>query len=302
MVPQVPVVNGGSAEAKVYEALSTLPDEYRVYHSVSYIVAGRGRAVREGEIDFLVIHPDLGMLCLEVKGGRISYDGRSRTWKSTDLGGVAHAISNPFKQAQFQVKDLLRLIAEKKPWGDKTVRFTHGHGVVFPDIEYIPPNEPIGAPRDLVIDSSDLLNGFAARITRLFGYWKRPTSEKMTSRQVKQLGQQILAPHFDLGLTLNAEIAWEERSLAALDDEQSICLDFLSLNERAIVEGGAGTGKTLIALETARRLATDGADVLLLCFNRPLASQLRRTAASWTGLAGKIVRGRLPRALPGPGA
>jgi len=45
------------------------------------------------------------------------------------------------------------------------------------------------------------------------------------------------------------------------------------------VSGGAGTGKTVLALEKARRLAAEGLEVPLTCFNRPLAGRLRRSAA-----------------------
>ncbi len=46
--------------------------------------------------------------------------------------------------------------------------------------------------------------------------------------------------------------------------------------ERLIL-GVAGSGKTLLAAEKARRLAAQGFDVLLTCFNRPLAEHLAAT-------------------------
>ena len=51
-----------------------------------------------------------------------------------------------------------------------------------------------------------------------------------------------------------------------------------------VVLGVAGSGKTLIAAEKARRLAAQGFDVLLTCFNRPLAEHLAGTIGRTPGV------------------
>jgi superfamily I DNA/RNA helicase len=138
-------------------------------------------------------------------------------------------------------------------------------------------------------------------VERLFRAWGegRP-GEKLTKKWVKRLGQQVLAPHFSLTLALGSALGWEEKALALLHEEQDVCLDFLDLNPRALVRGGAGTGKTVVAVERARRLAAAGEDVLLLCFNKPLAFHLRTACGSWEGLEGRVWAGsyhELGRAL-----
>jgi hypothetical protein len=290
MVPDVRGALASSGEGKLYDALRALPDEYRIYHSVAYRLAGVG-PIREGEIDFLLIHPDLGLLGIEVKGGQIAYDGRSRSWTSKSAGGEVHRIHDPFLQAQQHVKDLVREIERRKPWGGEAPPFAHGHAVAFPDCAYQPPNEPIEAPRELVIDAIDFNGGIERRIDEIYARWARPGSEPLGRKRVKQLGQQVLAPHFELGLSLADSIAWDERLLCRLSEEQLVCLDFLELNSRCHVQGGAGTGKTVVACEHARRLAAKGARVLLLCFNLPLAHRLRQLSHSFEGLAGSIWAG-----------
>ena len=42
------------------------------------------------------------------------------------------------------------------------------------------------------------------------------------------------------------------------------------------ISGGAGTGKTSLAIEKAKRLAKSGRSVLFLCFNIPLFKYLDR--------------------------
>ncbi len=85
-----------SGEAKALLALQALPDDYRIYHRKTWYSFDGG--VREGEADLLLLHPELGMLVLEVKGGRVAFDGRAGAWTSTDRGGTVHEIKDPFLQ------------------------------------------------------------------------------------------------------------------------------------------------------------------------------------------------------------
>ena len=90
-----------------------------------------------------------------------------------------------------------------------------------------------------------------------------------------------------------------------LDPAQLDVLDGILENDRVLVQGGAGSGKTLVAVEAARRLALQGKKVLLLCFTAPLqkwlASRLEGTgvdARTVSGLAKEVV----DAAGIGPGA
>lgn len=302
MIPSVPVPRGGgegipSGEAKAFIALSALPDAWRVYHSKTYYLHAdhpRG-ALREGEIDFLLLHPEHGLLVLEVKGGGISYDGREDRFTSVDRLGQTHEIRHPFRQAQQHEKDVVALLLGTSFGAETLPPFAHGHAVVFPDCEWSPGLDPASAPRELVLDVCALSAGAAALEARLVAilasFASGHATQPLGRRWVKRIGQHVLAPRFSLGLTLGAALEWEETALARLHDEQDLCLDFLALNPRVLVRGGAGTGKTLVACESARRLAASGKDVLLLCFNRPLGSHLRALCASLDGLPGRVRAG-----------
>jgi hypothetical protein len=283
MIPAIPADQlPPGAERKVYESLQRLPDAYRVYHSLAYyVLPSGGHPLREGEIDFLILHPDLGLLVLEIKGGEISYEGRERTWKSIDASGHEHDIKDPFLQAQQNVKNLIALI-EKAPGRGET-RFTHGHAVGFPDCEYKIEREPLGARPELVLDCHAFAGNIEESLRRLYGLWSEGRKpEALGTKGVKKLGQEFLAPRFGLvGITLGSSLEWEESALKPLEEEQRVCLDFLEMNPRAVIEGGSGTGKTTIACELVRSLAASGERVLFLCFNLPLAHHLRRVCASF---------------------
>ena len=64
-------------------------------------------------------------------------------------------------------------------------------------------------------------------------------------------------PLFSFSVCSKWDIEVREEQFIRLTREQSILLDFLEEQDRAVIGGGAGTGKTILAVEHARRLATE---------------------------------------------
>ena len=120
-----------SAERLLYEALARLDNEYRVFYSVAW-QARTNRGATDGEADFVVAHPDLGLIVIEVKGGGISYDARLKQWYSTDRNGVTHDIKDPADQARTSHHRLLEKLADMPKWNSRWL--TIGHMVAFPDV------------------------------------------------------------------------------------------------------------------------------------------------------------------------
>ncbi len=102
------------SERRVYEALARdLDDDFTVFHSVSWHAQSRKP---DGEADFLIAHPDLGFIVLEVKGGGIDFDARRSQWSSTDRSGVSHPIHDPFTQALHAKHELMRELVADQRW------------------------------------------------------------------------------------------------------------------------------------------------------------------------------------------
>ena len=79
-----------------------------------------------------------------------------------------------------------------------------------------------------------------------------------------------------------AQAQENEDAAQLLTEHQAVILDAIRLLNRIEVRGGAGSGKTFLAVEQARRLSTAGHRVALVCYSHGLASYLRRLTSSWS--------------------
>ena len=265
------------AERTLYAGFEEqLPDEVVVFHSVAWQVRDTRDGVRDGEADFCLAHPDFGLLIVEVKGGRIRYDGTSGQWFSNQ-----YEIKDPFQQGRTAKYSLLDKLKELPYWRDRWV--TVGYAVAFPDVA-VKGDLRLDAPRELILDGSDLAD-LAGWVDRAMRYLRgrRPDDSPPGNSGVEEL-VAVLSPSWDLHRLLSVEIAEEQRELERLTEEQFQMLDFLSRQRRAAISGCAGSGKTTLALEKARRLAAHGFHVLLTCFNKNLAEFLASESNLPSGL------------------
>src|SRR4051794_27065037 len=99
--------SGRAAEVKTYHALrDQLDDEFTVMYSVAWLGRSDDGTSRDGEADFVLLHPRHGILVLEVKGGAISRTANE--WSSTDRRGNRHRIKDPLAQARKSAYAILR--------------------------------------------------------------------------------------------------------------------------------------------------------------------------------------------------
>lgn len=254
-----------------------------LYYSLKINETGTAKII--GESDF-VYFDSTHLLFLEVKGGEVRYDSLNDRWMV--MGGSKE--KDPFKQCaslMFQVRDvLIPKLFDGKRISDRLV---FGYGTMFP--ESVKPREmknhvngTIEYHSDLIYDCYDFVSpqGFAGYINRLKAFWSvRHAYKKQGLAGISFKEQKTISDYFRVNLHFQLPpsiiVERERETLRHFTSFQSFILDNIELNQNsgAIVVGGPGTGKTLLATELAMKKERSEGKVLLLCFNRNLAAHLR---------------------------
>lgn len=267
---------GARAERAVWAALrDTLPDDAALFANLGVL-----DGAREHEIDLLVVWPGVGLAVIEVKGGHV--ERRDGGWYQGRPPNV-HPI-DPVRQAQDARHALTR-------WLDRNgaraaARARAAHLVALPHTTVPATWHAPEAPRVTILDRHDLADT-AARV-RAAVEAHGGGHALLTSTDADVVVALLTAPlpaHTD-ALARAEELAAEaaehtERVDRLTRDQAALLAGALRRQNRLRIVGAAGSGKTFLALETARRRARDGQRVALLCYSRGLGRYLERTTATW---------------------
>ena len=289
MIPDACSASAPASERRTFDLLKSDPATrtWTVYHSQGLSSAYSGHY---GEVDFLAVIPDRGLLCIEVKGGGISC--RNGEWFTTNRQGVTAALSrSPFLQAQQAMFKVRKALEARFGKNSAEARCPIGWMVVFTDT-YAPPSSTDFVRAEL-IDCDDLARDAGTRIAASPSLAQAVTQAGAPTRITLDTIRKFLRPDFDRVETLSTTLWDAERRLVALTDEQYDVLDHVVDNAAVLVHGGAGTGKTVLAVELARRMASEGRSVMLTCYNRELGLWLEERVQKLG--PGKISAGHLHR-------
>ena len=225
-----------------------------------------------GEVDFLYVSKR-GFLCIEVKGGLVGREDGN--WFSIDKAGKKHDIQDPFKQAiegQNALKDYYEDVYGKN---SKETKFLFGYAVIFPECDFsVKGNNIIN---EVVYDKKWASAGFAAYLDAVYDYWEKlvlqrhgAVKQRLTEADIKN-AQNLLCADFYAVPSMSLELQAAEQHIHKLTEEQKEILHFMDYNSRVIVLGAAGTGKSVLALQLARKYAAKNKKVLYLCYNSNMA-------------------------------
>ena len=262
-----------SSEAPVYESLrDQLSNDFVVLHSYPWLRRWRKNgAIAEGEADFVVLHPRHGLLVLEVKGGQdIQYEGGR--WFRHSAHGPSE-FQDPFRQAQRNTYALLDIVQQRSGYRINRADFVYGYAVVFPHADYggTPPPHADSA----IVLSRRHLPFMDQAIMRAFRAWGTGSRE-LRRDKYRILLYDCLMPKFKIIRRIGPDIASASEILLELTQQQAQVFEGLYAQDRVLVEGVAGSGKTFLALERALAFARAGVRTLLVCYNSALAAWLRR--------------------------
>lgn len=233
-----------------------------------------------GEIDFVVLAPNLGIFCLEVKSGRI---GRKEgVWKFTNrFGEITTATRGPFQQAREAMFSLMEVIRKQYGKQSRFNRLLFGYGVMFPHILF--------STKDLesewwqIYDRDSRRQPVSNYIKQMAIQTRKKVecckwfneAESLPGKTDLEQLSFFLRRNFEIIVTPKQRLTDIEEQLNEYTAEQFKCLDQLSSNKRCLFQGAAGTGKTLIAMESARHALAENKRTLFVCFNSLLGGWLK---------------------------
>ncbi|TGN63885.1 DUF2075 domain-containing protein [Nocardioides eburneiflavus] len=232
---------------------------------------------KDHEVDLVVLMPDIGIVTVEVKGGSVWWDDG---WRIMRRGH--EATIHPVDQARDAKYALRGYVERDERWGSRT-RVGWSHAVVTPYSEFGSDFALPDLPRWALHDKHDQ-DHLVGRI--------RQTAQRMTHGQrvatlddVDEIAE-ILTGRLPTTYDVRAEADQRADVADRLTLEQATILRVTRLLHRVEVRGGAGSGKTVLALQQAKELTRGGQDrkpqrVALLCYSIGLAEHLRREVATW---------------------
>jgi hypothetical protein len=271
MIPDVPHDTKSRAEKRVFDTLRSLfSDEndgvFTAYHSLNLTRHARKRF---GEIDFLICCPQ-GIFALEVKGGGVTC--RDGIWRYTNwYGEVNESAEGPFKQVESALHGLMDKLKDKLP--KRTLdQFTIGFGVIFPDCDW----STDGAEWDPnTLADARSFKDMKRWLSQLFRYWRsKDGGTRSPDDEALKVVRRYLRPEFESVIPLHVQVSAAAERIAVMTEDQMNVVDIVEANQRVLCSGGAGTGKTLLAMELARRWTAQGLRVVLVCKSPWLKSYL----------------------------
>ena len=260
MVPPSVFNFQSAAEKKIFNLLAkTKLDSTLALHSLNL---PEHEYKQWAEADFVIISPK-GIIVLEVKGGRVSCD--DGIWTFTDRYGVKHRKSespmDQAKSARFALEERLKNLIDYK----LLRKINFGFGVIFPDIQFN--TSSVEFPSELIFDSIDFdRNKMGSWLNGVAHYWAEKTSRRdfLSDSELSEI-IRVIRPAIDMVPSLVSKVSGVVDKMIQLTEDQCRYLDILIVQDRVVIEGGAGTGKTFLAVEACRRLSAEGKRVLFLC-------------------------------------
>jgi hypothetical protein len=241
-----------------------------------------------GELDFFVIAPNEGFFSIEVKHGGVSR--KNGDWCFTNREGKTTCKkTGPFAQQSATINSIrqyvLNKINHKKELHERFSKILWGSGVAFTSMTEFVDFGPEGhswqvlTKQGLSLPIGSYIHSLShgAHAESENKYWYNVHKARPTKSDCEQL-LKILRGDFEIDYSEINRIIETDELIEEYTKEQFSLLEFVRFNDRCLVQGSAGTGKTLMALELLNRKISESLNVGLFCFNRELGKKLHNSA------------------------
>lgn len=280
MIPPQPTQGATGSEVEVFRVLANA-DFGGAAIAFSSLNLSEHEYKKWGEIDFVVLCPE-GLLVLEVKGGQVHCDERG-IWRYESRGKRSiERAESPMAQASsayFALRDRHLYPSVGRRLADSAVT---GFGVILArtSMRDAKGRGLVGGtemPAQLIGTREDITGPAAieAMLARFLAYWRGKRKAHVRGWDADELATiaGALRPWFDRVPPLSLSVAKVREEQLSLTQEQYQVLDFSDLVDRMLCTGGAGCGKTLLAIECLRREMAR--DPVLVTGTNSLAAHLR---------------------------
>ena len=278
-----------SKEYLIYDSLrKSLSDDYIVYHSLESsspivhddltMVKG-GLISKEKEADFVIFHPDKGIIIIEAKytPGFDIVDGK---WRY-DNGELMNGGKGPYHQ----VKQFVNVV---KSFIDNNLNQIRDFFPISYIVWFHAMNNATLKTKKTISDTEqkhtfgkeDLINP-TKKIESIFD--GEAVHNYSSRRKLTEFEKNSLLDFLNIESRVFCASSYKEireASFKRLTNEQTKILDFLDEQDEACIQGLGGTGKTVLAIQKAKRNASVGERTLFLCVNTALCNHLYNNYAN----------------------
>lgn len=273
---EFPQENSSNAEKKVFNYLKeNAPDKWFIIHS--FRLKEHSKVVF-GESDFIIIAPPYGVFILEIKGGGVSFDGELWHFEGKNSSGTKRR--GPFEQARDGMFEVEKILTDKLGTDYSRTNIRYHYGVIFTDQSGFPADKMTEDESWRLMQRNDEYNGdFCAFVIDLYSNF-RYELQRLGKHQPPSLTQEqakamlaTLRPKMETLTPVLSFIESTEEDIEQYTNEQMRCIVDIKANERIVVLGGAGTGKTVLAVKDANESDNN---IVFFCFNNKLAKSIKK--------------------------
>lgn len=237
-----------------------LSELFHVFYSVSWYYLDYKNNRCHSECDFLILHEKYGYICLEVKGGK-NITLENNIWSLENFDGSIRTLKeSPFAQAEKSAYYLKEYFEREMNINYNAV---HGFAVAFPNF-IIEDSITAGAPKEIILDKESFSN-IEERLIKIMNYWRNNQIMHIFPKTIVERLIRVVNKRIAMSAAAGALIDIKKKEIEHLNRIQMNLIHLLSNYQRAYIVGGAGTGKTWLAITKAKIEKSNGKRVLIIC-------------------------------------